>query len=83
MPGAHRRERVGQVTNERDERSEEQLGDGDGVPRRRVDDGDAERVASVTSMLSMPTPARPTTQATPARVARQSSRFARRWRRSG
>ena len=42
-PGAHRGERVGQVTNEREQRSEEQLGDGDRVPRRRVDDGDAER----------------------------------------
>ena len=41
-PVAHRREGVGQMAHERDERSEKQLGDGDGVAGRRVDDGDAE-----------------------------------------
>ena len=43
---AHGGER-GQMAHERDERSEEQLGDGDGVAGRRVDDGDAERGGGV------------------------------------
>ena len=42
-PAAHRSEGVGQMAHERDERSEKQLGDGDCISGRRVDDGDAER----------------------------------------
>ena len=39
---AHRHDRVGQVAQQAEDIAEEQLGDGDGIARRRIDHGDAE-----------------------------------------